>query len=365
MGEVHDIAAGFAHSVALAENPALQYPVNPAQDMLLICNTNLESVFVKDYYLAHRPLVSQANVLTIGYAPQETILPADFETAMRTPVLNWLAANPTKKPKYWVLFLGVPSRIHADTNEYGYYGGTHPSVSVTLSALPGARNPFITHINMGNTNHIGDTNACRAYIDKLEFFGTNYSPRKIVISASAGGYGNTNYYFDGVGGFTFAAYEAGAGVVAAGISTNNVYVRAVEPHINRGTNVAAYYSSGIHGWQSFQSTVNGDVVFEGNSQWYVMLTYESFNGYRFAEIPPLFQGNFIKWFSSSAFGGTNFSNTPVGAVTHTDEPGPGDNINDRQIFYGYWASGKTFCLAAWNSRRTPFFQAVGDPLVKK
>ena len=365
MGPVHDITAGIEHSVAITESSALEYPVNVSQDLLLICNTNVESVFVKDYYLAHRPLVSQANVLQIGYAPQETILPADFETAMRTPVLNWLATNATKKPKYWVLFLGVPSRINFYTNEYGYYFATNASVSVTFSAMPEARSPFITHINMGNVDHIGDTNACRAYIDKLEYFGTNYSPRKTVITASTGGYENSRYFFDDVAP-PVPGYEGGqaqAALIEYGVPGSNILYQVTAP-IQRGTNVSGYLSQGIHGWQSFESTVNGDVVFTGRSQWYVMMTIESYNGQRFAEIDPLFQGNFIKWFSSLAFGGTNFSNTPVGAVGHTDEPHR-INVSDSAMYFRHWASGKSFSFAAWASRRTDHFQAVGDPLIKR
>ena len=59
------------------------------------------------------------------------------------------------------------------------------------------------------------------------------------------------------------------------------------------------------------------------------------------------QGDFFMWFSAPAFGGTNYSNTPVGAVTHTDEPGL-DYVNDAALYFGLWASGKNFALlAAW------------------
>jgi len=75
-------------------------------------------------------------------------------------------------------------------------------------------------------------------------------------------------------------------------------------------------------------------------------------------------GNFIQWFSSNAFGGTNYSNTPVGAVTHVEEPfSPG--VENSQIYFGLWAAGKNFAICAWNSRRTPYFQAVGDPFVRR
>lgn len=328
LANVRAIAAGMEFSVAMAENPAVEYPVDVTQDLLLICNTNVESVFVKDYYLQHRPMVSQANVLQIGYAPQETISPTDFTNALRTPVLNWLADNPTKRPKYWVLFLDVPSRIHPVTNVGVYSDSPFPldnSVSYELSALPQARSPFITYINMGNTNHVAETNDCRAYIDKLAHFGTNYSQGKLKISASGGGYGNTRYFFDGVGRFPEKAGLARDGVLAVGVHTNDVRTAFVEPYIDRATNVAGYLTLGVHGWHGpFVGTyplgnyaVDGSVVFTQSSSWYIMMTSESLNGWRYPEANV--QGSFIHWFSATAFGGTDFSNTPVGAVTHTDE----------------------------------------------
>ncbi|MEO5803322.1 MAG: hypothetical protein ABIR24_07305 [Verrucomicrobiota bacterium] len=89
-------------------------------------------------------------------------------------------------------------------------------------------------------------------------------------------------------------------------------------------------------------------------------TIESYNGIR--EIGG--QGNFIRWFSSNAFGGTNYSNTPVGAVTHVEEPQlPG--VNDASLYFSLWQSRKNFAIAAWQSRNTVAFQAVGDPFVTK
>ncbi len=363
IGEVHDIAAGLLHSVAIAENPGLQYPINVPNDLLLICNTNPESVFVKDYYLKHRPMVWNANVMMIATAPRESIAPSDFTNHIRTPVLNWLAENPTKRPRYWILFLGVPSRIDSFTEEFEYVPSSFHSNSVSydLSFLIEARSPLITHINMGNTNHIGDTNACRAYIDKLSNFGTNYSPGKVVISASAGGYGNSHYIFDEFPG-NFQLGGAELGVLAAGVAATNILRQVALPNTDTGTNLAGYLSRGIHGWQGTHSTINGEVVFTGNSSWYIMMTVESFNGMRFWENHG--HGTFIDWFSDSAFGGTDFANTPVGAVSHTEEPTT-DGASNAAIYFGYWASGKLFCVAAWASKQTSRFQAVGDPFVRR
>jgi hypothetical protein len=101
---------------------------------------------------------------------------------------------------------------------------------------------------------------------------------------------------------------------------------------------------------------NGLVTFTGASGWYIIQTIESFNGQRVT-----FQGNFIDWFSPNAFGALNYLNTPVGGVTHVEEPSLG-GINS-STYWRYWGEGRTFGIAAWNSWGTPHYQAVGDPLV--
>lgn len=101
------------------------------------------------------------------------------------------------------------------------------------------------------------------------------------------------------------------------------------------------------------------VTWLGASRWWIIETVESFNGQR-----DYGAGVFLKCFSANAFGGTNYSNTPVGVVSHVDEPGlPG--VNDATKYFGLWASGKNFGITAWNSRKTEYFQAIGDPLVER
>lgn len=85
----------------------------------------------------------------------------------------------------------------------------------------------------------------------------------------------------------------------------------------------------------------------GNSGWWLIETIESFNGQRYVAG----YSNYIKWFSGNAFGGISYSNTPIGAVAHTDEPSlPG--VEDSHTYFGSWAAGKNFGICAWNSRRT-------------
>ena len=142
------------------------------------------------------------------------------------------------------------------------------------------------------------------------------------------------------------------------IETNNM---PTPPHITNAMNVAGYMCWGAHSSLGNQYPVDKTIVsWSGQSGWWVIETIESQNGWRDPG-----QGNFTEWFSQNAFGGTNdYSNTPVGAVSHTDEPGL-DNINDAKLYLAMWAAGRNFSLCAWNSRNTPYFQAVGDPFVSR
>jgi hypothetical protein len=234
------------------------------------------------------------------------------------------------------------------------------SVSYQLSTNFSGWSPFITHININGTND------CIAYINKLAGMDTNNS---LIISASVTEYGNTNYYFDdtenGYGGLG-AGLAAEQGVIENGVSSNSVVYTNVYPdcgslacHITSGTNVAGYLSWGAHSSLGPNYAINQTVQWFGNSSWWIIETVESFNGQRYRTN----QGNFTEWFSQNAFAGVNYSNTPVGAVSHTDEPGSAYAVNDETIYFGDWAAGDNFGMCAWNSRVTPHFQAVGDPLV--
>ncbi len=105
------IAAGGNHTMAAIFSPLVQYPVNVAKDLLLIYNTNsLDSSNVCHYYLTHRPMVSNANVLGIGCTTNEIIEPSDYTNDILAPLQTWLAGNPTKRPQYVILFQDIPSR---------------------------------------------------------------------------------------------------------------------------------------------------------------------------------------------------------------------------------------------------------------
>jgi hypothetical protein len=356
------IAAGGNHSLASFFSPLVQYPVNVTNDLLLIYNTNsTDSRALKDYYLTNRPMVANANVLGVACDVSESTTSNNCDNQIVAPLLSWLANNPTKHPEYLVLFYDMPTRI---TN---YDPLIYPSVTYRIYSTYSGIPPFITYINAGS---LAD---CEGYVSKLASIGTNFSPGKLMISASAGGYGDTNYFFDdtrdtntyGVGR-SFGG-QAQSGVLGVNPNASVTYKHDLldiggaggTNHISFGTNVSGYLCWGDHSSLGPGYATNGP-IWSGNSGWWLIQTIESFNGDRYETS----QGNFTMWLLPNAFGGTNYSNTPVGAVTYLEEPFLPGNENST-IYFGLWESGKNFAICAWNGRNTPYFQAVGDPFIQK
>ena len=366
LNDVRLIAGGGGFTLAVQFSPIVMYPVNVSQDLLLVYNSNsTDSSNLCAYYLAHRPMVANANVLGVASETGEFYDTTNlWDPQVETPVLNWLTNNPTKHPTYIILFYDIPTRLWLPTEipcgEPVYNG----SVSYQLSTNYPGWKPFVNNINGGS---LAD---CEAYVDKIANMATN-CPGKLIISASAAGYGNTNYYIDdtetnyygdpwGLGG--------AQAVIAEGISSNSVIYTNVNPdcgslacHITSGGNIAGYFSWGAHSSLGADYATNSSkLVWTNDSGWWIIQTMESFNGMRSG----CGQGDFVQWFSSNAFGGTNYSNTPVGAVSHVEEPYLIGNENSA-VYFGLWAAEKNFAICAWNARDTPFFQAVGDPFVMR
>ena len=363
---IKSIAAGGDHALAAVLQDSLNYPVEAARDLLLIYNTNsVESKFVKDYYLANRPMVADANVLGIGCTTNEMTSQADLTNTVFNPLLSWLAANPTKRPQYLLLFSRVPTlEATAPVDDsflvggIGYPGGTNGNVGLQIRyKLSPTWRPFVNYINFETTND------CVAYIDKLRNLGTNYSPGKLVISASAGGYANTNFYYDGI--------SSGDNGLASGIAISNTLVGVGVPsgsiyystgadfltnHITQATNVAAYFSNGGHSILKRAFATNGWVKFYEQSGWYIMTCYQSTGGHRY----DYYFSTYIDWFRSNAFGGTNYENTPVAAVANTDECGCSPLPTP---LFTAWVAGKYACIANWYAGGQTI--SVGDPLVKR
>jgi hypothetical protein len=389
------VAAGGNHSMVAAFSPLVQYPINVAQDLLLVYNpSTADGSNVFAYYLANRTMVTNANTLALTNCPPNfSITRTNFTNYVKGPLASWLNANPTKRPQYMVLFVDVPVRINIDTTNFSYAGGANAdnSVSYEIYSTSVGIPPFITHINMRDPEGSIRTAApCTNYINKLHDFATN-SPGKLLISAAAGRYAGTNYVLDDVhhGGsyltngsgdtdagqtFTYLTtavtnlLESGASTAAIlytnGWDETTNGTLFVGPHFTNTANVGAYVCWGAHSalynQYALGYTTDGSVLvnWHGWSGWWLIDTIESFNGQ-----PGGGQGDYWMWFSTNAFGSTNYENTPVGAITHTDEPH--DLLNLPYPYLGLWATGKNFAICAWNTRRTPYFQAVGDPFVTR
>lgn len=89
---------------------------------------------------------------------------------------------------------------------------------------------------------------------------------------------------------------------------------------------------------------------------------DSLNGFREYGDPSAML--LFKVFFPNAFGGTNYSSTPIGAVTHSTESYL-SGVENTQVHFGLWAAGKIFAASAWSSCQTTNFQAVGDPFVRR
>lgn len=389
-------------------------PVNVTNDLLLIYNTNsADSTFCVNYYLTHRPNVGGANVLGIGYtnptSPNyfETVTPQNLTNQIFNPLLTWLTNNPTKRPQYVILFMDLPSRVNSydafPTNGYSYDINI-PSVCLQMRSLIQDWRPYVTHLNMGMTNIVNRTNDCVAYINKLATIGVPIASNSPVLSASLGGYANTNFVLDNVrfdvGTEQWGGYGGVISPTINGLLSNGVPAAAIQYfdatitdkyfntnvnqwvstylwngsyvtltnvflayHATNAANLAGYVSWGVHGNISPRQTVDGSITWRGNSGWWLINTIESYNGQQFTDIDH-WQGSFSVWYSSTAFGGTNYSNTPVGAVTTVDEPFLVGK-NDNKKFFGLWANGKNFGVCAWNSTNSVKFQATGDPLIAR
>ena len=349
-------AAGTASATWLV---TVTNAINVTNDLLLIYNTNSTgSAAVLNYYLAHRPGVSGANVLGIGCATNETILSADFTNQILTPYLNWLTNNPAKHPQYLVLFMDIPSIVQDSAS----------SVQYQLYTATANGRPFVTSINM---NGSGGTNDCIAYINKLATIGVLVSSNSPILSASANGYGNTNYVVDDVNnGYCGDPWVPATtnGLIAAGVTTGAIdFITGCEtptsflPHITNAVNVSGYICWGWHSnWGTHLGDgaypIDGDVQWSGNSSWWLIRTEESYNGQR--------SGQFLEWFASNAFGGSSYSNTPIGGPTYVEEPlAP---ATDNAILFGLWAEGKNLAICCWVARNPgtpPYLQVVGDPFV--
>lgn len=360
---------------------------NASDHMLIVYNNGTygEST-VKDYYLNNRPGMSTANTLactctTSGTNNFETITKTNFDSQIGTPIINFLATHP--KIRYILLSYAMPSRISSSGYSVQYYisklladGGTRTGLR-----YEGATNQYSITQYPGMTALVSSLNmptaaAAIAYIDKLKAMYNNMTAPNTLISATNANYNTStpSYYFDDCGRIytsSLNGYNARTRVLEANADAYITYARnSSDPvpaagthtsdqttHITSASNVTGYQTWGNNGGQGGSYAQTG-VVFSNSSGWYIILTIESFNGQR-----STYQGNISDWFAQNAFGSTNYEYCPVFAVSHVEEPFL-SGINS-PTYFKLWEQGLSGIECGWSSRNTPYFQAVGDPMVKK
>ena len=125
--------------------------------------------------------------------------------------------------------------------------------------------------------------------------------------------------------------------------------------------VTAYSSQGIHTptppfIAAGPSWPINAVAFPGttNNGWWVGTSIESFDG----DYNDQSQGNPVTVFAPTAFGGANYSNTPVAWAGTSQEPGGGGV--EGAGYMGAWAHGLSSLEAAWAGHANPSFIAVTD-----
>jgi len=366
-----------------------------SEHVLVLWNSNVaDSTTCKNYYLANRPEFgtygggSAPNTLdcpctTTGDSGFESITQSNFENQIRTVVLNWMTANPTKNIRYIVMMYGMPSRVtsNGQSVQYQLFKALQETGSRTGTEFRHIENSFTLAEYQGSTALISSLNMAtladaQAYIDKLKTIYDGMAVSNVVISASENNQGGTDYYFDDNGRiYSYSKpgndnrlkvleANASATITYAGDSGDTDPVPDQTTHITSASNVSGYCTWGNNGGQGGNYANDGSVTFSGNSNWYAIMSIESFNGRR-----TTFQENIQGWFAANAFGGTSYSNTPAIGVSHVEEPGLG-GINDGEYFK-MWeqedSAGPMFLAieGAWAWRNTAYFQCVGDPLIKR
>ena len=366
--------------------PPVQPPVinsmSAAASLLVVYNAaSSDSKNLKDFYLSQRPGISDANVLAVNVPnPGEFISDVNYTNLIETPVKNWFNANPSKNIHSIVLMYGLPSRrvdpaniswpcvpsnysvayslstaITKPGSEYSYFGVNGNFQGFDRSKFEGTT-ALVTWMDMGSYD------ATVAYIQKLKGMYSSMSKPDNVISASNAGKGGSTYFLDEMG--KPANYEAVVDETYLNLLNIISPAAAVfqnQAHISLATNPAGMMTWGTNGGLPVDYATNGkSLVINGTStNWYLLLTVESYNGQRNNGS----QSSFVQWYKSNAFGGAGYSNTPVGSVGHTEEPYL-DGVSKGSYFVA-WEKGLLSSEAAWASRNTNCFMPVGDPWVKK
>jgi uncharacterized repeat protein (TIGR03803 family) len=364
-----------------------------SNNVLVVYNSNTnfpDSLSCMNYYINHRPGFSNANVLacsctTTGTDGFESITTANLTNQIINPIVNFMQSNTVKSIHYVVLMYGMPSRVSdgtitcAPSGSCGLASVQH-HISRCLSDASYTSGPYYDTGSVTcpyvATNYLGTTCLvtalnlatladCTAYVDKV----TSMYTSNVIISAKEAGYTNVNYYLDDTRSFAYQGSPEALGFRSAILAENPgaSVVFSSNAVITAGSALKGYAGWGVHNgvWTSNPDyATDGSVAWSGNATWWMIETFESYNGTRdCGSSEGQNQGCVEQWFSTNAWGGVNYANTPVGAVSHVEEPGL-EGVSG-PTYMSLWEEGFPFSECAWASKNTPCFQAVGDPLVKQ
>ena len=353
---------------------------NVGQYVLVLYNADsTDSTALMNYYKANRPGMANANYLGITGVDDASYASQSQCASLVSQVIAWTQAHPTKPIRYIVGLCGLPSRD--DVPSPGFAGGESVSYMIYNELLAGSGmpgyyggmdrfsvaeygTPLVAWLDCGSYA------ATYAYINKevaaadaggLEADG-------ITISGSAAGVGGSTWVLDDTchDGNSFIGcqawwFDAFASMLAAdGVPNADIdhQTNPYGPVIATAANPTAYGSWGVHSGELGSGSTdawpaNGDVTFTGNAGWWIGMSVESYNG-----IYGGYMGDPTEFFAATAFGGTNYSNTPICFVGSTSEPTL-MGIEDVPYF-DRWARGWSTIEAAWAGFSTQYFLAVTD-----
>ena len=341
-------------------------PANIGQYVLVLYNAgSTNSTTLMNYYKANRPGVANANYLGITGVPDATWASATQCNSLISQVTAWLQANPSKPIRYILGLCGLPSI------ETGGYGEAGPSVPETMYLQ--LLNGKATYSGQGAANRFslaqygaplidwldcGSYAATTAYINK-EIAAANAGGLQtdgISISGTTGGVGGTTYALDDTGGyynnglgfFNNPAYgDYDATLLGDGVPGSNIMDHTENQNqlITSVTNPTAYGTWGSDGGQLLPTfPIDGSVKFSGKAGWWLGMSVESFDGV-YGGNQTMSQSDPTEWFASNAFGGTNYSNTPICFVGNTQEPLISGCV--WAPYFGDWSKGWSTSEAAW------------------
>ena len=356
-----------------------------ASRVLLVYNTSSQDgPAVADYYKANRPGMSGVDTLAVTADTTEKTTSANMISQIRTPIYEFIASS--SHPKYYVVMCrGLPSRVWDNgvpiaSVDY-LIGRSEPNLANPVGAeyhQGGCVNYYNTAFTPGSyagtpvlvtRMDMGTLSTTKAYIEKIKAMYDAMPSPSLIVSANAAGLGGSNYLMDEVRNppykLFFPLAKDHSDLASASYSNmplaRRLYIFGItgtNAHLTGGEDVTGYESWGVNGGMSSTYPNNRSLFFTGKSNWYLVKTFESYNGIIGSD-----HGNFEQWFSPTTGGGWHYSRTPIGMACHTDEPSIGGV--EGSMYMCNWEAGLLFSECAWSSRKTKYFMAVGDPLVKR